>query len=160
MSAKKTMLSLGSILALVFFASPCAAQVIYLIDPAGYIRPVVIPQTTTFSMGFQATPVVTFSEDGTFIRLNVTALNVSMPDPTTTVFRARPNPIVPIFSNGNIQPPLLSNKLLVLPVQVGQAGITPLGGGFGQFQPNPFALMGTQRRPSSFAGPAGKARIR
>jgi hypothetical protein len=157
MSAKKTMLSLGSILALVFFASPCAAQVIYLIDPAGYVRPVVIPQTTTFSMGFQATPVVTFSEAGTFIRLNVTPFNVSMPDPTTTVFQVRPNPIVPIFKNGNIQPPLLSNKLLVVPVQV---GITPLGGGFGQFQPNPFALMGTQTRPSSFAGPAGRARIR
>jgi hypothetical protein len=160
MSTKKTMLSLGSILALVFFACPCAAQVVYVIDAAGYARPVVIPQTTTFSMAFQATPVVTFSEDGTFIRLNVTPFNVSMPDPTTTVFRVRPNPIVPIFSNGNIQPPLLSNKLLVVPVQVGQAGITPLGGGFGQFQPNPFALMGAQTRPGSFAGPAGRARIR
>ena len=160
MSAKKTMLSLGSILVLGLFASPCAAQVVYVMDAAGYVRPVVIPQTTTFSMGFQATPVVTFSEDGTFIRLNVTGLNVSMPDPTTTIFRVRPNPIVPIFSNGNIQPPLLSNKLLVVPVQLGQAGITPLGGAFGQFQPNPFALMGTQTRPSTFATPAGKARIR
>jgi hypothetical protein len=159
MSTKKTILSLGSILALVFFAAPCAAQVVYVMDPAGYVRPVVIPQATTFSMGFQATPVVTFSEEGTFIRLNVTALSVSMPDPTATTFRVRPNPIIPIFNNGNIQPPLLSNKLLVLPVQ-GQVGITPLGGGFGQFQPNPFALMGTQARPSSFAGPAGRARIR
>ena len=160
MSTKKSTLSLASILLLGLFASPCAAQVVYVMDAAGYVRPVVIPQTTTFSMGFQATPVVTFSEDGTFIRLNVTGLNVSMPDPTTTIFRVRPNPIVPIFSNGNIQPPLLSNKLLVLPVQLGQAGITPLGGAFGQFQPNPFALMGTQTRPSTFATPAGKARIR
>jgi hypothetical protein len=161
MSTKKFTLSLGSILVLGLFASPCAAQVVYVMDPAGYVRPVVIPQATTFSMGFQATPVVTFSEGGgTFIRLNVTPFNVSMPDPTTTVFQLRPNPIVPIFSNGNIQPPLLSNKLLVVPVQLGQAGIAPLGSGFGQFQPNPFALIGTQTRPSTFASPAGKARIR
>jgi hypothetical protein len=111
-------------------------------------------------MGFTATPVVTFTEEGTFIRLNLSGLSVSMPDPTTTVFQLRPNPIVPIFRNGNIQPPLLSNKLLVVPVQLGQAGLAPLGGGFGQFQPNPFALMGTQTRPSTFASPAGRARIR
>jgi hypothetical protein len=160
MSTKKFTLFLASILVLGLFASPCAAQVVYVMDPAGYVRPVVIPQATTFGMGFTATPVVTFTEAGTFIRLNVSGLSVSMPDPTTTIFQVRPNPIVPIFRNGNIQPPLLSNKMLVVPVQLGQAGITPLGGGFGQFQPNPFALMGTQTRPSTFASPAGKARIR
>jgi len=173
MSTKKPMLSLGSILALGLFASPCAAQVVYVMDAAGYVRPVVIPQSTTFSMSFQATPVVTFTDSGTFVRLNVTPFNVSMPDPTTTIFQVRPNPIVPIFNNGNIQPPLLSNKLLVLPVQVGQAGITPIGGGFGGitpvgggfggfggFQPNPFAQMATQMRPGSVAGPAAKSRIR
>src|SRR5262249_16459669 len=160
MTAKKFTLSFASILVLGLFASPCAAQVVYVMDPAGYVRPVVIPQGTRFGMGFTATPVVTFTESGTFVRINVSALSVSMPDPTTTVFQMRPNPIVPIFSNGNIQPPLLSNKLLVVPVQLGQAGITPFGGGFGQFQPNPFGLMGTQTRPSTFASPAGKARIR
>jgi hypothetical protein len=151
MSTKQNVLSLGSILILALLASPCAAQIIYVRDAAGYVRPVVIPQTTTFAMGMQVQPVV--SPDGMFVRLNVGSVSISMPDPAATIPVLVPNRTFGIFNNGNLQPPLISQKLVVLGGQGGfnqfSFGGQPFGppSQFGQFQPNPFALMSMQRTP-------------
>jgi hypothetical protein len=152
MSTKQNVLSLGSIVILALLASPCAAQtIIYVRDAAGYVRPVVIPRTTAFAMGMTVQPVV--SPDDLFVRLNVGSVSISMPDPAATIPVLVPNRTFGIFSNGNLQPPLISQKLVVLGGQGGFSqfsfGGQPFApsGQVGQFQPNPFALMSMQRPP-------------
>src|SRR5262249_7417942 len=105
MSSKNCTL-LVSMVTLAFAASPCAAQVIFVRDPAGYVRSVAIQQPTTFSLGFQAQAVV--SGDGTFVKVNATPFGLSMFDPAATPLVAFPAPNLGIFSDGRPQPAFMN----------------------------------------------------
>lgn len=147
MSTKQRLLSCAGVALLLLLVSPCSAQIIYVRDAAGYVRPVVIPQRTTFSMGFQATPVV--SPNLMSIRVNATPFGVSMPDPTATSFLVVPGPNLGIFHGGRPQPATIALKPLVIPVQ-GQVGFGQFGFGQG-FGANQFGFGG----PAFMGNPFG-----
>src|ERR1017187_3086008 len=152
MSTKQYTLSLGSILILALPISPCAAQIIYVRDAAGYVRPVVIPSANIFSMGMQTQGVV--GGDGTFAMVNVTPTAFSIMDPSTNIPMLVPGPNLGIFDGGKPQPAFISLKAQVLGVQGGQQGVfgqmsfagqtlSPPNA-LGQFQSNPFTIMSMQ----------------
>jgi hypothetical protein len=124
MSTRQSQFLVGSLAILSVFASECAAQVVYVRDGAGYVHSVVIPQSATFSLGMQVTPVV--SPNGMFVQTNVMPFGLSMPDPSTTTFMVVPGPNLGVFDGGIPQAPMISAKQIVIPVQ-GQVGF----GGFG-----------------------------
>jgi hypothetical protein len=155
MYTKQIVLSLGSGLILALLASPCSAQIIYVRDAAGYVVPVVIPQTTTFGMGMTVQPVV--SPDTMFVRLNLGQIGVSIMDPSTTVPLLVPGPNLGVFDGGARQPAFISQRPLVLAAQGGQQGFFGQANFAGvqgaqfqanQFQANQFMLMSMQRAMS------------
>ena len=153
MSTKQIISSLGSIVILALLASPCAAQIFYVRDPSGYVRPVVIPQPFTFSMGMQVQPIV--SPDRMFVRLNVTPIGGAMIDPAALFPVLVPGPNLGVFDGGRRQPSFISLKpnVVVLGLQ-GQQGLFGQAnfagqtasqiGPFGPFQSSSFSLMSGQ----------------
>ena len=135
MSTKLSLASIAPIVMIALLASPCAAQIFYVRDAAGYVRPVVIPQPTAFGMSMQVQPVV--SPDGMFVRMNFSQLSVSMPDPTATTFLVVPGPNLGIFRNGVRQPATIANKPIVIPLGAqatfGQSGFGQSATSFGAF---------------------------
>ena len=145
MSTKQMLMSCAS-MHLPLLVSPCSTQIILQLDAAGYVRPVVIPQRTTFSMGMQASAVV--SPNLMSIRVNATPFGLSMPDPAATTFLVVPGPNLGIFDGGRPQPATIALKPIVIPIQ-GQVGFGQFGFGQG-FGMSPFGFGGPGFMGSQF----------
>jgi hypothetical protein len=137
---------LGSILLLAIFNSPCAAQVIYVLDGAGYPRAISIQQQISFGMGMLVQPVV--SPDRMFVRTNITPIMFSpMYDPTTSVYQLFPAPNIGIFDGGAKQPAFMSLKPLAIRVGDQQQQVNPNLFPFAaqsMMMQNPFMMMPNQ----------------